>query len=84
MIQLPIVEIQHDGAEKQHGTFDFAAMPNKGDRIEFGHSGVWDTFEVLWVSHRPLRATPTSRAEGLFNEGTQATTKVVVKWILEG
>ena len=78
-----IVELQKDGKEKTHGVFDFHIPPRAGDRVEFGHSGVFDLFEVTWVLHRPLRTVPENEAEESYNRDNAAASKVYVRWLVE-
>jgi hypothetical protein len=78
-----LVELQTDAKEKSYGIFDFHIPPCVGDRVEFGHSGGFDLFEVTWVLHRPLRTVPESQAEELYTRDNTPSSRVYIRWLLE-
>jgi hypothetical protein len=54
-----VIEVKADNTEQQHGLFEFAQLPNTGDRIALETAGqTLHAFGVLQVEHYPARIPP--------------------------
>ena len=54
-----VIEVRADNTEQQHGLFEFAQLPNTGDRIALETAGhTLHAFGVLQVEHYPARIPP--------------------------
>lgn len=55
-----VIEVKTDNTEHQHGLFEFAQIPNTGDRIALKTTDQsMHAFGVVQIEHYPVRVPPS-------------------------